>query len=74
MPGFDPGETRDLGESTDHRDLRSTCEAALRAIVDPEEESAAASQLISHYGGYETVRARGDFGYTPAPGQTPVFA
>ena len=24
-------------------------------------------------GGAEAIKARGDFGYTPAPGQTPVF-
>jgi hypothetical protein len=29
--------------------------------------------MIDRLGGEDAVLARGDFGYTPAPGQTPEF-
>ena len=49
----------------------------LAAICDPDEvnERAFADQAarIEAHGGREAIIARGDFGYTPAPGQTPVF-
>jgi choline-sulfatase len=73
----DPHETRDLAQSSEHREILQRCEAKLREIVDPEAASALAFQdqdaKIAAYGGVEAIRRRGDFGYTPAPGQTPVF-
>lgn len=74
----DPGETTDLGESPDHAGIRAELEAELRKIVDPEavSERAFADQArnMAAHGGEAGIRARGDFGYSPAPGQTPVFA
>ena len=74
----DPHETTDLGTSAAHRDVIARCEAKLRAICDPEAVNARAfadqDAKVSAHGGVEAVRARGDFGYTPAPGQTPNFA
>ena len=73
----DPHETVDLGTSPSHADVRARCEAKLRAVVDPEaaDEQAFADQaaLVERHGGTEAVLARGDFGYTPAPGQPVRF-
>lgn len=74
----DPGETTDLGESPAHRDVVAAMEAELRKIVDPEAVNARAfadqEAKIAANGGVEALVARGDFGYSPAPGQKPVFA
>jgi choline-sulfatase len=73
----DPQETADLGQSPEHAAVRARCEAKLREIVDPEAASAQAfadqEALIEREGGIEAVLARGDFGYTPAPGEKPQF-
>ncbi|MFQ5970812.1 MAG: sulfatase-like hydrolase/transferase [Alphaproteobacteria bacterium] len=73
----DPLEANDLGESSAHAEILSQCEAELRRIVDPEAASALAFEdqkaLIEQHGGYDEVRRRGDFGYTPAPGEDPAF-
>jgi choline-sulfatase len=74
----DRGETRDLGDSAAHAEIRRAMEAELRRIVDPEAvcERAFADQeaKIERNGGREAIIKRGDFGYSPAPGQKPVFA
>ena len=53
-------------------------EARLREICDPEEvdRRAKADQAatIAKHGGKDVILARGDFGYSPAPGQKPDFA
>jgi len=53
-------------------------EAELRRIVDPEAVNARAfadqEAKIAKHGGREALIKRGDFGYSPAPGQKPVFA
>lgn len=73
----DPRETRDLGLDAGHAAIRDEMEAELSKILDPEavNERAFADQeaVIARHGGAEAIIARGDFGYTPAPGQTPVF-
>ena len=73
----DPHETIDLGTSPDHADVVAQCETKLRAVVDPEaaDENAFADQaaLIERHGGPDAVRARGDYGYTPAPGEPVRF-
>lgn len=73
----DPHEANDLGESPAHAEVRARLEAELRKIVDPDAVNALAfadqEARIRAYGGEEAIRQRGDFGYTPAPGQTPVF-
>ena len=74
----DPGETRDLAELPESRSALAECETALRALLDPEAVSARAfadqAALIARHGGPEAILKRGDFGYTPAPGEKPNFA
>jgi choline-sulfatase len=73
----DPQEATDLGASTEHAAIRAELEAELRKILDPEAVNARAfadqERKIAEHGGPEALKQRGDFGYTPAPGQTPVF-
>lgn len=74
----DPGETRDLASDPKHAATRAAMEAELRRIVDPEVTNARAfadqEAKIARSGGVDALIARGDFGYSPAPGQKPVFA
>ena len=74
----DPGETRDLGADPAMNSVIADCEAALRRICDPDAVNAQcfADQRakIAACGGIEAIKARGDFGHTPAPGETPHFA
>jgi choline-sulfatase len=74
----DPGETTDLGDSPAHREVIARMEAELRKIVDPDAVNARAfadqEAKIARNGGVEALIKRGDFGYSPAPGQKPVFA
>lgn len=74
----DPGETIDLASRPDHASIVTEMEAELRRIIDPESVNARAfadqeSRILRH-GGVEVLIQRGDFGYSPAPGQKPVFA
>ena len=52
------------------------CDAALLRICDPEAVNAEAfadqRRRIALNGGREAVMQRGDFGYTPAPGEKPA--
>jgi choline-sulfatase len=74
----DPGETRDLGTSAEHAAVVAMMQAELRKIIDPEAVNAQAfadqRAKIERQGGEAALIARGDFGYSPAPGQKPVFA
>jgi choline-sulfatase len=74
----DPGETRDLAEDPAHAGVLAECEARLRSMLDPEAVNARAfadqARRIAAHGGVEKIMARGDFGYTPAPGEKPAFA
>lgn len=74
----DPHETRDLGCDPGHADIAAECESVLRSILDPEAVSAQAfadqRARIAAHGGVEAITRRGDFGYTPAPGERPAFA
>lgn len=74
----DPGETRDLAQDDKHAHVLAMMEAELRKIVDPEAVNARAfadqKAKIDHFGGVEALIKRGDFGYSPAPGQRAVFA
>lgn len=71
----DPTEACDLGESPEHADVRQELEAELRRIVDPESASALAfadqAALLDRHGGLQEVLKRGDYGYSPAPGEKP---
>lgn len=74
---IDPHERNDLGTSEEHAGLRATLEAKLRAIVDPEQASRAAfddqARKIERYGGRDEILRRGDYGYSPPPGEKPQF-
>lgn len=71
----DPFEAVDLGESAAHVDVRTELEAELRRIVDPEQASELAFEdqavVLGRYGGTNEVLKRGDYGYSPAPGEKP---
>lgn len=71
----DPFEAMDLGESKAHASVRAELEGELRRIVDPERISALAfddqAAMLERYGGKEEVLKRGDYGYSPAPGEKP---
>ena len=74
----DPGETNDLAERSDMAPVLAECDAALRRICDPDAVSAEAfadqRRRIAEHGGRAAILARGDYGYTPAPGEKPAFA
>jgi choline-sulfatase len=74
----DPGETTDLAERPDQAAVLAECKAALLGICDPEavsdEAMADQRRRIAAYGGREAIIARGDYGYTPAPGEQPSFS
>ena len=71
----DPGETLDLAERPDMAYVLAECEAQLRCICDPEavnvEAFADQRRLIRENGGAEAIKQRGDYSYTPAPGEKP---
>jgi choline-sulfatase len=73
----DPHETADLAHDPEYAEVLQRCEAKLRDVVDPEAVNAQAftdqAAMVEAHGGREAVLARGDFGYTPAPGETPQF-
>ncbi|MCB1993181.1 MAG: DUF4976 domain-containing protein, partial [Geminicoccaceae bacterium] len=73
----DPQEANDRAEDIACAAVRADLEAELRKICDPDEVNRRAfadqEARIAAHGGAEAIKARGDFGYTPAPGQTPVF-
>lgn len=74
----DPHEATDLAARPDMKSVLKECEAALRAMLDPERVSALAfadqAARIAANGGPAAILQRGDFGYTPAPGETAGFA
>ena len=68
----DPDETLDLAADPKHAGILAECRARLYAICDPEEvdrrAKARQAELLAAHGGREAVIARGDLGFTPAPG------
>ena len=68
----DPEELTDLAGDPRHRDTVAEGERRLRAILDPEAVDARAkrrqAEILASYGGREAALARGDLGFTPAPG------
>ena len=68
----DPEELNALAADPRCRDTFAEGERRLRAILDPEAVDARAkrrqSELLAKYGGREAAIARGDLGFTPAPG------
>jgi choline-sulfatase len=73
----DPGETTDLAERPDMAPVLAECERELRRICDPEAVSAQAFEdqrrRIAAHGGRDAIVGRGDYSYTPAPGEEPVL-
>jgi choline-sulfatase len=68
----DPEELADVAGDPAHAAALRTCERRLREILDPEAVDARAKRrqqaLIEEFGGREKALARGDLGFTPAPG------
>jgi choline-sulfatase len=73
----DPGETTDLAAMPGMEEALAACEAKLRSVCDPDAVNARAfadqRALIAAHGGREAIIARGDYSYTPAPGEKPVL-
>ena len=73
----DPEELRDLGDNADFASTIAELEAVLRSLCDPEDVHRRAkkrqAELLAANGGREAVNARGDIGFTPAPGAPPDF-
>jgi choline-sulfatase len=68
----DPEELADLAGDPRYADVVRECEQRLRAALDPEAVDARAkrrqAELLARYGGRDAALARGDLGFTPAPG------
>ena len=73
----DPGEAMDLADRPDMASVLAECDVELRRICDPEAVSAEAfadqRRRIAAHGGAEAILMRGDYSYTPAPGEKPVL-
>jgi choline-sulfatase len=68
----DPEELVDVAGDPRYADVLAQGERLLRAAVDPEATDKRAKQrqaeLLASFGGREKALARGDLGFTPAPG------
>ena len=68
----DPEELIDLASDPDYAATLAEGERLLRAALDPEATDARAksrqAELLASFGGREKALARGDLGFTPAPG------
>ena len=68
----DPEELVDVASDAAHAGILLQCEARLRDVLDPEAVDARAkarqASLLETFGGREKALARGDLGFTPAPG------
>ena len=68
----DPEELNDLAADPDHAPELEQCRLKLYALCDPAEVDARAkrrqAELLAAHGGRDAVIARGDLGFTPAPG------
>jgi arylsulfatase A-like enzyme len=73
----DPEELHDLAQDPAFAGVIADCEAKVRDICDPEEvdrrAKARQADLLEAAGGRKAVIARGDLGFTPAPGSNPEF-
>ena len=73
----DPDELRDLAADPIYAAALAECRAALYSVCDPDavDRRAKARQavLLAENGGREAVLARGDLGFTPAPGFSADF-
>jgi len=68
----DPDELTDLSRNPDFAAVLRQCHQTLLGLCDPDEVDARAkkrqAELLEENGGREAVIARGDLGFTPAPG------
>mgnify|MGYP003576276758 CR=1 FL=1 len=73
----DPEELTDLAPNARHADALEECRARLYRMCDPDEVDRRAKQrqaeLLAENGGKDAVIARGDLGFTPAPGAVIAF-
>ena len=73
----DPQELHDLATEPGAQDALRACEVSLRSHLDPEAVDRRAKQrqqqLLTGFGGRDAALARGDLGFTPAPGTAPAF-
>jgi len=73
----DPEELDDVAKDPQFGDVLAEGESRLRAVLDPEAVDARAKErqqtLLALYGGRAAALARGDLGFTPAPGTPPEF-
>jgi len=71
----DPEELVDVALDAQYADAVGEAERRLRAVLDPEAVDARAkrrqAELLATFGGREAALARGDLGFTPAPGTAP---
>ena len=73
----DEFEEYDLSKDPKYKNILDNFYEDLLKICDPEEVNKRAKkeqkQKIEKHGGVNKILSRGDFGYSPAPGQTPKF-
>ena len=68
----DPEELNDVAGEPRHAAVLEEGERRLREVIDPEAVDARAkarqAELLAGFGGRDAALARGDLGFTPAPG------
>ena len=73
----DPEELNNLASNPHYAKELAACDKALHAICDPQavetQAKARQAEIIASHGGRDAIVARGDFGNTPAPGETARF-
>lgn len=73
----DPEERKDLSNNPDYATVKAEMDAELRKLLDPEDVDRRAKEdqarRIEIGGGQDAVVAGGSPGYTPAPGEKPVY-
>ena len=73
----DPYEEIDLARNDDFKNILESFYSSLLEICNPEEVNKRAkreqNEKILKHGGIEAIKGRGDFGYSPAPGQKAEF-
>lgn len=74
----DPEESRDLAGMPEHAQTLREMQAALLSHCDPAQADGRArarqAELLAAAGGREAVLARGDFGFSPPPGEVHAYA
>ncbi|WP_439590575.1 sulfatase-like hydrolase/transferase [Hydrogenophaga sp.] len=73
----DPDELNDLSRDPAMVGVLAECRSKLEALLDPvdvdQRAKARQAELLERHGGREAVLARGDLGFTPAPGVAADF-